>query len=183
MQYCSLGVFSGWRQHQSLCHKLCSWLLPCSSAGPLRCDPAPQQLRHWSDPCTADLGASCNSSTALHPPPFTAWGQGTPCSGTPHFPMGFESVAYYKPISKLPWSKCTQLKTTLHNVHTGTPDWVLHIQATASQTKHPAPNKGMQRKSNERRAALKAACAKAALLFIQIRTLLNQFNWSLSENI
>lgn len=65
----------------------------------------------------------------------------------------------------------------------GTPDRVLHIQARAGQTKHPAPNKGMRRKSKERRAALKAACAKAALLFIQIRTLLNQSDQSLLENI
>lgn len=50
----------------------------------------------------------------------------------------------------------------------------------AGQTKHPAPNKGMWRKSNERRATLKAACAKAALLFIQI-TLVNQFDQSLLE--
>lgn len=49
----------------------------------------------WSDLCTADPRAPCNSSRALH------WGHTV-------FSLRIWK-SYYKPISKLPWSKYSQL--------------------------------------------------------------------------
>lgn len=150
-----------------LCHKLHSWLLPCSSPGPFHSDPASQQLWQLIWSMHSYLRASCKSSTALS-----------------HllFPKDLNELLTASPFPNYHGAS-TPSQTPPCNVHRGTPDRVLHIQAMASQTKHPAPNKGTRRKSNERRAALKAACAKAALLFIQIRTLLNQFDRSFLENI
>lgn len=125
----------------------------------------------WSDLCTADPRAPCNSSRALH------WGHTVFSLRIwkshllqAHFQTTMEQV---QPAEwRQPCATCT-----------GALQRVLHMQPVAGQTKHPAPNKGMWRKSKERRAALKAACAKAALLFIHIRALLNQSDRSLLENI
>lgn len=94
------------------------------------------------------------------------------------------------------WVSCllqARFQTTMEQVHAAADNPAqraqrhsrlgVQTQPLAGQTKHPVPNKGTWRKSKGRWAALKAACAKAALLFIQIRTLLNQSDRSLSENI
>lgn len=186
MQYCSfLGVFS------------------CSEAGPVLL-PGTMQL------ALAMLSSGAVSAWPSLPAALAAdltcaqltWGPLAPAALRYTHRLSLLGLGVLRAASRLifpqhlkqlpttsPFPKCHAQSTpsrsqpSLCHARRGAPDWVLHMQAGASQTKHPAPHKGMRRKSHKRRAALKAACAKAALLFIQIRTLLNQSDWSLSENI
>lgn len=88
MQYCSLGFFFLLAAGPVLCH-IHSRLLPCSPAGPFYHGPASQQLWQLIWPKGLLQEQNCTARSHL-------------------FPYGFEWVAYYKPISKPPWSKYSE---------------------------------------------------------------------------
>lgn len=101
--------------------------------------PSPQQLGQLIHVGTAHLRASCRSSTAALPPPFTQ-------HLTLHhslFSLRICISCFLKVHFQTATEQVDPAEDNPVNVHRGTPDWVLHTEAMASQTKHPAPNKGM----------------------------------------
>lgn len=151
---------------------------PSCSAGP--CYPHPAPAARAADPCVHSSPKGllqeqhCAAPTAFHWTPNTA--------SQLIFPKDLRQLL---PIS--PFPNCHGARRPSWRQPCATCTEALQTGCCISRPRPAKPNILHLTKECEGnlecRAALKAAWAKAALLFIQITTLLNQFDWSLLENI